>query len=177
MSGADKRFLYSLPVLLVDVDGVISLFGFDPLTPPPGRWLNVEGVLHLISATAGEALRNLARDFELVWCTGWEEKAPAYLPAALGLPGATIHLSFERNPGRGNTHWKLAAIEAYAGPARPVAWIDDALDGRCRAWAEDRQGPTRLIETDPALGITAEHVAALRAWAQSIVSKRTPSAR
>ncbi|HSO97434.1 MAG TPA: HAD domain-containing protein [Solirubrobacteraceae bacterium] len=177
MSGADKQFLCSVPVLLVDVDGVISLFGFDPSTPPPGRWLNVEGVLHLISTTAGEALRNLARDFELVWCTGWEEKASAYLPQALGLPGATIHLSFDRNPGRANAHWKLAAIEAYAGPSRPVAWVDDALDERCRAWAQARPGRTLLVETDPAEGLTAGHVAELRDWAQSIVSNRTPSAR
>jgi hypothetical protein len=169
VAGADKRFLCSVPVLLVDVDGVISLFGFDPSSPPPGQWLNVEGVVHLVSEIAGEALRSLAEDFELVWCTGWEEKASAYLPNLLGLPGATVHLSFERNPSRGNTHWKLAAIEAYAGPGRPVAWVDDALDARCRAWAEDRPGPTRLIETDPAVGLTPDHAAELRDWARGLV--------
>jgi hypothetical protein len=169
VAGADKRFLCSVPVLLVDVDGVISLFGFDPSNPPPGRWLNVEGVVHLISEVAAEALRSLAEDFELVWCTGWEEKASAYLPNVLGLPRATVHLSFERNPGRGNTHWKLAAIEAYAGLGRPVAWVDDALDARCHAWAESRPGPTRLMQTDPAVGLTPDHAAELRAWARAVV--------
>jgi hypothetical protein len=169
VAGADKGYLCSDPVLLVDVDGVISLFGFDPPAPPPGRWLNVEGVLHLISDTAGEALRGLARDFELVWCTGWEEKASAYLPEALGLPGATVHLSFDRNPGRANAHWKLAAIDAYAGPNRPVAWVDDALDARCHAWAQDRPGPTRLIETEPAVGLTSAHAGELRGWARALV--------
>src|SRR5579875_3161049 len=120
------------PLLLLDVDGAISLFGFDPSAPPPGRWLLVEGIPHLLSATAAELLHALADSYELVWCTGWEEKASAYLPAALGLPAPLEHLSFERNPGRGNAHWKVPAIDAHAGPERPVAWVDDALDERCR---------------------------------------------
>ncbi len=73
------------PLLLVDVDGVISLFGFDPHSPPEGRFQMVEGIAHYLSATAGDHLRALAGSFELVWCTGWEEKAADYLPAALGL--------------------------------------------------------------------------------------------
>jgi len=171
----DKGFLCAAPLLLVDVDGVISLFGFDPAAQPAGRWMLVEGVPHLISTRAGEALRSLADEFELVWCTGWEEKASAYLPAALELPGALVHLSFESNPGRGNAHWKIAAIEAYAGAERPVAWVDDALDERCRRWAAERAGPTLLIETEPAVGLTAQHVAELRGWAASLSSAASAS--
>jgi hypothetical protein len=29
------------PLLLIDIDGVISLFGFDPGLPPPGRFVSV----------------------------------------------------------------------------------------------------------------------------------------
>src|ERR1017187_5825874 len=102
------------PLLLIDVDGVISLFGFDPVRLPAGRFEFVDGIAHFLSATAGQHLRALADDFELVWCTGWEEKADEYLPLALGLPAGLPHLSFERNPGRANTHWKLDAIDAFA---------------------------------------------------------------
>src|SRR5436305_950547 len=74
------------PLLLVDIDGVISLFGFDPRQPPDGTWQIVDGIAHLLSATAGEHLRALSAVYELAWCSGWEEKANDYLPHALGLP-------------------------------------------------------------------------------------------
>jgi hypothetical protein len=44
------------PLMLVDVDGVISLFGFDPSRPPEGRFELVDGIAHFISATAGKHL-------------------------------------------------------------------------------------------------------------------------
>jgi hypothetical protein len=154
------------PVLMVDVDGVISLFGFDPQHPPAGRFEMVDGIAHFLSATAGEHLRLLARSFELVWCTGWEEKANEYLPLALGLPGKLGFLSFGSAVGPGVAHWKLSAIDAYAGADRPLAWVDDALDDRAEAWAAARPGPTRLICTDPAVGLTEAQVTDLVEWAR-----------
>jgi HAD domain in Swiss Army Knife RNA repair proteins len=158
------------PVLFVDVDGVISLFGFVPGAAPAGRFETIDGIAHYLSATAGENLRRLdAAGFELVWCTGWEEKANEYLPHALGLSGPLPHLSFERNPGRAHAHWKLDAIEAYAG-ARPLAWIDDAHGEACEAWASARRAPTLLVTTEPAVGMTELEVAALLGWASSLAA-------
>jgi Swiss Army Knife RNA repair-like protein len=157
-------------LLLVDVDGVISLFGFDQRQPPPGRWLMADGNPHYVSAAAGELLRELATMYELVWCTGWEERANDYLPHALSLGDPLPYLSFDRNPGRGNTHWKLAAIDAFAGTERGLAWIDDALDDACRVWAAQRPGPTLLVDTEPAVGITPAHGQRLIAWARLIAS-------
>lgn len=37
------------PLLFVDVDGVISLWGFALDRVPPGRWALVEGVPHFLS--------------------------------------------------------------------------------------------------------------------------------
>ena len=45
-----------------------------------------------------------------------------------------------------------------------MAWIDDAHDDDCHAWAARRPGPTLLIATDPAVGITDEHVETLLSW-------------
>jgi hypothetical protein len=154
------------PVLLVDIDGVISLFGFDSDERPSGTWHSVEGVPHLLSATAAEHLHELAEWFDPVWCSGWEEKASEHLPALLGVPDLP-HLSFDRNPGKGHAHWKLAAIEAYVGD-RPLAWVDDALNPACEAWAAERAAPTLLVHTEPAVGLTADHVEQLRAWAGSV---------
>ena len=155
------------PLLLVDVDGVISLFGFDPMRPPSGRFQMVDGIAHYLSATAGDHLRALSDAFELVWCTGWEEKANEYLPHALGLEAPLPHLSFDRHVGRTNAHWKLSAIEAFAGPRRPLAWIDDFLDERCREWARERAGATLLVRTESDSGLSAAHVTTLLAWASA----------
>ena len=65
---------------------------------------------------------------------------------------------------RNRRHWKLDAIDAHAGD-RPLAWIDDAHDDSCRAWASSRAAPTLLVTTDPASGLTGAHVEALEHWA------------
>ncbi len=153
------------PLLLVDIDGVISLFGFDPARPPAGKFEMVDGIAHFLSATAGEHLRALAAEFELAWCSGWEEKANDYLPLALGLPDPLPHLSFDRTIKVTAAHWKLAAIDAYAGNERPLAWIDDAHDDHCARWAAAREGPTLLLATEPSVGLTDRHVSALVSWA------------
>jgi Swiss Army Knife RNA repair-like protein len=157
------------PVLFIDVDGVISLFGFAPEARPAGRFEIVDGIAHYLSATAGGHLRRLAELFEPVWCTGWEEKANEYLPHALGLGEPYPFLSFERDVGRTHAHWKLDAIEAYAG-ARPLAWIDDAHDDDCHAWATARadRAPTLLVTTTPAIGMTDADVAGLMGWAAGL---------
>jgi hypothetical protein len=166
------------PLLLIDVDGVISLFGFDPARPPHGRFQLVDGIAHFLSGTAGACLAALMGSFELVWCTGWEEKANDYLPLALGLPGPLPLIGFDPFDRPPAAHWKLAGIDAYAGLARPLAWIDDAHDERCAAWARSRAAPTLLLASEPAVGLTDEHVAELREWAQDLrASRRTRAGR
>jgi hypothetical protein len=168
-----------LPLLLIDIDGVISLFGFDPRRPPAGRLLLVDGVPHFLSSGAAEALGGLREHFELVWCSGWEEKADEYLPMALGLPAGLHHLTFGEpsaspaSPGAGGAcpvarHWKLEAIESFAGPKRALAWVDDAFDASCHEWALARSGPTELVETEAAVGLTAVHASHLRSWAGAL---------
>ena len=154
------------PLLLVDIDGVVSLWGFDSDRRPAGTYANVEGVLHFLSEEAGAHLLALREDFELVWCTGWEEKANDHLPGLLGL-GPYPYLSFDADVGAGTStpgHWKLTAIDAYAGD-RPLAWVDDRFNDACRAWAAARPAPTLLVETVPETGLVAAHASALRAWA------------
>ena len=157
------------PLLLIDIDGVISLFGFDPGHRPAGQFVSVDGIIHFLSAPAGAQILRLGEAFEPVWCSGWEEKANEYLPQALGLPGPLPFLTFERAVGRSNAHWKLDAIDRYAGPDRPLAWLDDAFDGSCHDWAAQRAGPTLLVSTDPAIGLTPADADALLRWAAQAV--------
>jgi hypothetical protein len=160
-----SRHATRAPLLLVDVDGVISLFGYDHAAPPAGRYQLVDGITHFLSATAGDHLRRLAREFELTWCTGWEEKANDYLPLALGLAGPLPHVVFDPTERPTRAHWKLGAIDRHVDPSRPLAWVDDAHDEGCRSWAATRPGPTLLITTDPAVGLTEAEVERLLEWA------------
>ena len=155
------------PLLLLDVDGVLSLFGFDPARPPAGPFVSVDGIPHLLSTAAAGHVVALADAFELVWCTGWEEKADEHLPFALGLPPGLPHLRFGDALAAGR-HWKLDAIDAHAGADRPLAWVDDAHDAQCAGWALRRPGPTLLVTTDPAIGLTAEQREELSAWAAAL---------
>jgi Swiss Army Knife RNA repair-like protein len=151
------------PLLFLDIDGVLSLFGFASDSRPDGVWLNVDGIVHLISATAAEHLQRLGAAYEVVWCSGWEERANEHLVAALTLAGPLPFLTFPPN-GDGR-HWKLASIEAHALD-RPLAWVDDAHDDSCHAWAAARAAPTLLVATQPPIGLTEAQVAALERWAR-----------
>lgn len=156
---------------MVDIDGVISLFGFPPHRPPEGAFHSIDGIVHFLSADAGRHLLALDDDFELVWCSGWEEKANEYLPHLLGLPREYPFLTFARSPGRTRAHWKLEAIDAFAG-ARPLAWVDDAFNPACERWARTRGASTLLAATDPAEGMTTATVDELRRWSAALPAPR-----
>lgn len=157
------------PLLFVDVDGVISLFGYvsrlDQL-PGPLHW--IDGIQHCIPPAMGPRLERLAAAYELVWATGWEEKANEYLPHILKLPFRDLPtLTFDGRAVFGTAHWKLGAIDELAGD-RPAAWVDDSLDEECRAWARARTAPTLLVETESPTGLTDEQVRALESWAREL---------
>ncbi len=165
------------PLLMVDIDGVISLFGgggagigggIDSSARPDGVFHSIDGIPHFLSRSAAAHLLSLAEQFDMVWCSGWEEKAEEYLPHLLGLPAGLPFLRFARSQGAGksiNGHWKLDAIDAHAG-SRALAWIDDAFDESCHAWSAARPAPTLLVLTDPAYGLTSQEASLLQTWAR-----------
>jgi hypothetical protein len=153
----------SRPLLAVDVDGVISLFGFEE-TPSASvaRFELIDGMVHCISLAAGERLARLGQHYDLVWATGWEAKANDYLPHILGLPELP-YLTFEGAARFGSAHWKLGPLDEFGGD-RPLAWIDDSLDESCYEWAQGREAPTLLVPTESALGLEEAHTETLIAW-------------
>jgi hypothetical protein len=170
------------PLLFIDVDGVISLFGFREgygLAPgdapfsrcPPGGLHSINGVMHYISSECGARLRRLAERYELVWASGWEEAANDYLPHLLGLPRHLPFLTFDGRVAAGPAHWKVDAIGAYAGH-RPLAWIDDNVDESCRSWAARRPAPTLIVETLRHEGMGQEHLELLLNWASRLRDER-----
>ena len=125
----------TLPLLLVDVDGVLSLYGGARAEPGTLLGTQVDGIPHLLPR-------------------GWP------------------HVTFPEGPEPA-AHWKLAGIDAFAGPERAMAWIDDGHDAACRDWAARRPGPTLLVTTEPDLGLTADHAAAVGEWARRSLARWT----
>jgi hypothetical protein len=155
------------PLLAVDIDGVISLFGSEEKPDPTAtRFQLVDGVPHLISLPTGDRLRRLGESFELVWASGWEDKANFYLPQLLGLPELP-YVGFDGAARNGAVHWKLGPLTEHA-EGRALAWIDDNFDQSCYEWAEQRPEPTLLVVTESHLGLEEGHVDALNAWARSL---------
>lgn len=166
---------------MVDIDGVLSLFG----APGPSATANsgpgevdsmdgslhaIDGILHFLSRSAAAHLLAVAGLYDLVWASGWEEKADEYLPHLLGLPASLPYLRFPQPDPTSRAkraHWKLDAIDAYAG-GRALAWIDDAFNPACHAWARGRAAPTLLVATLPAQGLTATQAGLLRSWALAL---------
>jgi hypothetical protein len=159
------------PLLMVDIDGVISLFGASPQAPETperagGRLHSVDGMVHFLSATAAAHLLDLARLYDLVWASGWEERADEHLPRLLGLPAGLPHVSFSAEPEGSSAHWKLEAVGRFAGE-RPMAWIDDCFNEACHGWAARRAAPTLLVTTDPQRGLTVREAGLLESWARA----------
>jgi hypothetical protein len=165
---------------MVDIDGVISLFGgwqhggwgvhggaSHDEAAPAGSFHSIEGSPHFLSSAAAAHLLELSASYELVWASGWEDRANEHLPHLLGVPPALPFLRFSRNVGRTNAHWKLDAIDAYARD-RPLAWIDDAFNDACHQWARLRRAPTLLVQTDPQRGLTADEALQLERWARTL---------
>lgn len=161
-----------LPILFLDVDGVISLFGFDRDNGPELTFANVDGSPHWIATAMGPRLARLLPEFEVVWATGWEERANEHLPFVLGLKNLVLPVvSFDGRAQAGAVHWKLEAIDEYAGN-RPAAWVDDNLDAECERWAASRGPDTLLVQTDPAVGLVDSQVGLLLRWAARLARSR-----
>jgi hypothetical protein len=166
-----KKAKSNAPILAVDIDGVISLFGFDQPEPgrgapndAPGEFHLIDGMLHCIALETGPRLERLSKTYELIWASGWEDRANDHLPGILGLPQFP-YLTFDGRARFGTAHWKLQALEDYAN-SRPLAWIDDSLDASCQEWAEKRSAPTLLVPTESDVGLLDVHVEVIEGWAK-----------
>jgi hypothetical protein len=140
-----------LPLLLVDVDGVLNPFA--AAACPPGYtehelFPGEEPVR--VCAEHGRWLRELAAVFELTWATAWGAQVNRLLAPLLGLPDLPV-IGFP--PAPFHPGYKLPHIISYA-EGRPLIWIDDELTAEAHAWAAARAAPALLIGIDPAEGLT-----------------------
>lgn len=109
------------PMLLIDVDGVLSPTG---ASVPLGYARRTNSSFDVVTHDDhGRWLRSLAEQFDLVWATTWGEAANRIHGHLLELPTLPV-LPLGELPRQGTR--KLAAVERYVG-ARALAWIDDEL--------------------------------------------------
>jgi hypothetical protein len=178
------------PLLLIDVDGVINIF---TSTTPHVEWEHeflhvnegVSGGTDWIRIPLGMSARfaKLAEHYELIWATGWLDRAHNCFAPKLGLEqwdhidvsSGFIHASWSRDAGERNAQalsWKLEPVSEWIeqnAQGRHVAWIDDDLYADAFAWAEERDrnhAPTLLMKTDCPVGLLDHHVDKLVMWAE-----------
>lgn len=165
-SGNNELEMRSLPLLVVDIDGVLNPYAAE--TCPDGFVevaLFPDGEPVRVCALHAEWLHELSSYFDLVWGSSWSEADRRLLLSVLDLP--VFQGAVTLPAGRFDPRQKVPAVAALAG-GRPAAWIDDLLTAEAWEWARRRPVPTLLVPIDPSVGLTREVVDALIQWAMSL---------
>jgi hypothetical protein len=140
-----------LPVVLMDVDGVLN----PVCDAPPEHWGDwrpgPEGTGGLWSASMADAVRDLAARAELRWLTTWWDKTDRLAFLGLGpAPVANTREEYLDRAGGPLSWWKLNVARRVLTEGRPVVWVDDDLahDPRAVAWVRS-VGTGRLLPVCP----------------------------
>jgi hypothetical protein len=150
------------PLLLLDIDGVLDPWaatacpdGFEEHVLFPA-----DEQPHRFARHHSRWIRDLDRRFEIAWASAWGMVANDLVGPILGLP-TFAWVPYPEDPWPPES--KVPSIAAFVGD-RAVAWVDDVIGDDAHDWASGRAAPTLLVETDPAIGLTLDHLATLRRW-------------
>ncbi|MET8040516.1 HAD domain-containing protein [Micromonospora sp. NPDC005215] len=153
------------PVLLLDIDGVLSPYG----TPHPPVGYSAHALFPgeeavRVNPAHGAWITEASTVLDIAWATSWNDEANQLLAPLLHiapLPVVTMP------PPPFDPAEKIPRIAAYA-QQRPLAWIDDLHPPQAHRWAATRISPTLLITADPATGLTRDAVDHVIAWAEAL---------
>jgi hypothetical protein len=154
---------HELPLLLLDVDGVVCPLGKTATDQIPIASTYVSLSHHRLLPTW---LVELADVFELVWATTWEHDANEILAPLLGLPSLPV-IGFKGAVVGPGESVKLPSVRRFVGD-RAFAWVDDRLGVDATAWAAHRPVATFLRDIDPAVGLARHDIDALLEFATSL---------
>ncbi|MER8040067.1 HAD domain-containing protein [Streptomyces hydrogenans] len=152
-----------LPLLFLDIDGVLIPFGPGMTVGRRGREEWQDGgnpQLAKVDRSLGDRLAALP--CELVWASAWMEEANEVVAPLLGLPALPVaELPAEDDAP---LHWKTRALVAAAG-GRPFVWVDDEIGQLDRVWvARHHPGSALLHRVDPSTGLTGRDLGLIGAW-------------
>ena len=154
------------PVLLVDIDGVLNVYGVNGC--PPGytehELFPQDAEPARLCAAHGAWLRELAEHFDLAWASALGRDTHRLLGPILALDEFP---AVPMPPVPFPPAEKVPAIAAYVGD-RPAAWVDDVLGPEARAWAGGRTAPTLLLGIDHRIGLRRADVDELLRWARTV---------
>jgi HAD domain in Swiss Army Knife RNA repair proteins len=165
-----------VPILLLDVDGVLNATAFDL----PEGWSRgtFNGFVLSWDPTITARLRELHESgrVEIQWLTTWTTDADRLLAEPMGLPrGLKAHAAADAAPtgfagslgGRAGW-WKLAVAReaAEAEPDRRIVWIDDDLAHQAADTGDWLAANPHVLVVAPDLsrGLTHDELDAVEEW-------------
>src|SRR5215212_4009143 len=165
-----------VPILLLDVDGVLNAARRDP--PEGWRQGLFNGFLLSWDPTITARLRELHESgrVEIQWLTTWTTDADRLLAEPMGLPrGLTTHdredaapVGFTAGMSGIPGWWKLAVAQevAAAEPERRSVWIDDDLAAQAEETGEWLAANPHVLVIAPDLyeGLTHAQLDEIEAW-------------
>lgn len=163
------------PLLLLDVDGVLSPYGSHPRTWED--WAQPADVrMQLpLSCRMGDALWQTGCRIE--WLTTWGEDANKVIAPHLGWPSLPVWRRLDVPGGVKLSDdgplgwWKWRWAELRARDSRPLVWADDELDKRREEdprlddWLGSLVQPVLLVCCDPHTGLTPDQVSEIGEFA------------
>jgi hypothetical protein len=167
-SVGDHWIMWTNPLILVDVDGVLN-----PSRRSSLRFRRhlcvVDGQVYkvLLDRRHGAQLSSLARETEaeLVWATTWEEHANVEIAPRVGLPRLPVIRVTGDPTSTAGEHFKTRAVADYV-EGRPFVWFDDSLRAADHDYlrAHEGVGHFLLVDVDERYGLTDDHLAQAREW-------------
>ena len=165
-----------VPILLLDVDGVLNAASLDL----PEDWSRgtFNGYVLQWDPTITARLRRLHESgrVEIQWLTTWTTDADRLLAEPMGLPrGLRTHARADAAPtgftgrlGGPGGWWKLAVAQevAAAEPDRRIVWIDDDLAEQAADTGDWLAANPHVLVVAPNLfaGLTHAQLDAIEAW-------------
>jgi hypothetical protein len=170
----------TLPILLLDVDGVLNaVTRTDPRTWNDWRVNRANGIPIRWSPSMIAALTRLSERVEMRWLTTWWDMT--YRLEFLGLPPmkvANTRDEYLDRTGGPLSWWKLATAKRVVAEGRPVIWIDDDLAHVPEAleWGKSLPKGT-LLGISPATfrGITPRTIEEIEYWLDTRDAQDAPS--
>ena len=155
----------SRPMLILDLDGVISPYGSEAKGGMAVARVGGYLLLYRPGVIAGLNALNKEGDVELRWLTSWGSDVRTHVAPALGLDDFPM-LAEGENDATDRTWWKLRTVLLHLPGGTRFAWIDDDLKPtrRARVRRACGTGTCLLLRPDSRLGLTATELDQVRTF-------------